>query len=102
MFEEPLDWSERDTYMYIKHGVFTHWADEAYEDPARVIIHPDYASISGDSTRIIGFSRSADAILTVIVVDDNGHLYGANGWKSNAKDQQFYHGKGGDDDEQNL
>lgn len=100
-FDEPLDWSKRASYMFTKHGIETHCADEAYEDPERAVIQPDYASISGQSTRIIGWSRCADAVLTVIVVEDEGHLYGANAWKANEKDQAIYHGKG-DNDEQDF
>ena len=43
------------------------------------------------SARIIGYSTSADHLLSVIAVgDDEGVTYGANGWHSNAKDQRIY------------
>ena len=39
-----------------KHGITPAIADEALEDPNRVMIDPDYNSESGKSVRIIGFS----------------------------------------------
>ena len=69
-------------------------ADEALNDPERVVIDPDYNSKSGLSVRIIGFSETANALLTVIVIEDEdedeGHEYGVNGWHSNAKDHRIY------------
>ena len=65
-------------------------ADEALNDPERVVIDPDYNSKSGLSVRIIGYSESAGALLTVLVINDNGHEYGINGWHSNAKDHRIY------------
>jgi hypothetical protein len=91
-----LDWSKRNVYMFEKHKIRTSQADEAFDDPERVVIAPDYASISGHSVRVIGFSPSAGDVLTVIVVvdqDDHGRTYGANAWRANEKDRRLYYAK---------
>jgi hypothetical protein len=51
----------------------------------------DPASRSKRSVRVIGYSYSRRAILTVILVRrDDGTYYGANGWESNPADQRRY------------
>jgi len=65
-------------------------ADEALLDPERIVIDPDYNSTSGRSVRIIGFSQSVDDLITVIVLEDAGVVYGVNAWRSNAKDRRIY------------
>jgi uncharacterized DUF497 family protein len=65
---ETADWSHRRDYIVAKHGVTSVEADDALADPYRVVLEPDPASKSGRSVRIIGYSRSAQAVLTVIVV----------------------------------
>lgn len=47
-------------------------ANEALADPARVVINPDPVSKSGRGVRIIGFSITAQTLLTVIVLEDEG------------------------------
>ncbi len=54
------------------------------------MIDPDHNSTSGKSVRIIGFSATADELITVIVVVDEGVEYDANGWASNTKDPHIY------------
>ena len=54
------------------------------------MIAPDYNSISRKSVRIIGLSTIADALITVIVVVDDGVACGASGWASNANDRRIY------------
>ena len=54
------------------------------------MIDPDYNSTSGRSVRIIGFSQSADGLVTVIVLGDEGVMYGVNAWRSNARDRRIY------------
>jgi len=54
------------------------------------VIEPDYNSTSGRSVRIIGFSQTADALLTLIVVEDDGVTYGVNAWRSSARDRRIY------------
>lgn len=98
---ERIDWSQRGAYMQRKHGVAPAIADEALEDPNRVVIDPDYNSESGRSVRIIGFSVTADEVITVIVLEHDGTEYGVNGWTANEKDRRFYAaGSEGEADEQ--
>ena len=84
------NWSHRGDYIVRKHGVTPEEADEALTDPQRIVIEPDYNSTSGRSVRIIGFSQTADALLTVIVVEDDGVTYGVNAWRSSARDRRIY------------
>lgn len=71
---DTADWSHRGDYI-AKHGV-----------------NPDPASKSGRGVRIIGYSITAQAILTVIVLDHEGTTIGVNAWKANSKDQRRYEG----------
>ena len=87
---ERVDWTHGASHMQANHGITPEIADEALGDPDRVVITPDYNSRSGKSVRIIGFSTTADELITVIVVVDKGVEYGANGWVSNAKDRRIY------------
>ena len=87
---ERVDWSHGATHMQTNHGITPEVANEAFGDPNRVVIDPDYNSRSGKSVRIIGFSTTADDIITVIVVAEDGVEYGANGWVSNANDRRIY------------
>ena len=84
------DWSHRGDYIVAKHGVTPEEADEALLDPERIVIDPDYNSTSGRSVRIIGFSQTADDLLTVIVLTDEGVTYGVNAWRSNGRDLRIY------------
>ena len=98
---EGVDWSRRSTYMRRKHGLTVEVADEALGDPNRVVIQPDYNSISGRSVRVIGYSMIAEAIVTVIVLEDDGAECGVNGWLANERDRRLYNeersGTGGTD-----
>lgn len=87
---ERVDWSLRGAYIKRKHGVTPAIADEALEDPNRVVIDPDYNSESGKSVRIIGFSVTADDVITVIVLGSGGTEYGVNGWAANQRDRRYY------------
>jgi uncharacterized DUF497 family protein len=88
---DTADWSHRGDYI-AKHGVNPAEADEAIADPDRVVLSPDPASKSGRGVRVIGYSITAEAILTVIVLDHEGSTIGVNAWKANPKDQQRYEG----------
>lgn len=92
MVFDTVDWSHRRDYIVAKHGVTSVEADEAIADPDRVVLDPDPASESGRSVRIIGYSTTAQAVLTVIVVEHESVTYGSNAWKANAKDQRRYNG----------
>lgn len=87
---ERVDWSKRGEYMQRKHGMTSQVADDALDDPDRIVIDPDYNSTSGESVRIIGFSTIADDIVTVIVLQHDGTEYGVNGWSANEKDRRIY------------
>lgn len=89
MFED-VDWSYRAGYMFEKHGVTAEQANEALRDPMRAVVDPDYASKSGEGTRIIGYSPSFGDVLSIIVVLHGGREYGANGWRANDKDRAIY------------
>lgn len=87
---ERVDWTHGAAHMKDNHGITPEVANQALGDPDRVVIDPDYNSRSGQSVRIIGFSVTADDIITVIVVVDDGTEFGANGWVSNSKDRSIY------------
>lgn len=87
---ERVDWTYGAAHMKANHGITPEVANQALGDPDRVVIDPDYNSTSGQSVRIIGFSVTADDIITVIVVVDDGAEFGANGWVSNSKDRSIY------------
>lgn len=87
---EVVDWSHRGDYMRASHGISVAMADDALTDPNRVVIEPDYNSTSGRGVRIIGYSVLADALVSLIVLSDDGIDYGVNGWLSNARDQRIY------------
>jgi hypothetical protein len=94
-----VDWSERGEYIYVKHRVLPQWADEALNDPKAVVFDPDYNAISGRSVRTIGYSSGAADVLTVITVDEDGTVYGVNGWKANSRDRRYYNQGGPDEQE---
>jgi hypothetical protein len=99
---ERVDWSHRGAYMEQRHGITPEVAHDALGDADRVVIDPDYNSASGRSVRIIGFSVIAQAIITVIVLEDDGVEYGVNGWLANEKDRRIYNerGQGGSDEQE--
>ncbi len=73
-----------------RHGVTEMQANEALADPNALVFDPDYASASGRSVRTIGWSASADTVLTVITLTADGTTYGVNGWPSNDIDTRHY------------
>lgn len=76
--------------MWDNHGVTVAQANEALEDPDRVLIQPDYNSKSGISDRVIGYSLTYGDLLSIILLREDGNLYGVNGWRSNKKDRAIY------------
>jgi uncharacterized DUF497 family protein len=92
-----VDWSHRSDYIVANHGVTAEQADEALADPAAVVFDPDYNSKSGESVRTIGDSPSFGDILTVITVEEDGAVYGANAWRANDRDRRYYE-QGGPDE----
>jgi hypothetical protein len=84
-----VDWVYGAQHMWDNHKVATAEADEAVSDIDAVWFDPDPASRSNRSVRVIGYSHSRRAILTVILVHrDDGTYYGANCWESNPADQR--------------
>jgi hypothetical protein len=67
-------------------------------DPEARWLVPDPASTSGLSVRVIGYSGSADAVLTVILLPEDadpaesadGDWWGVNAWPANERDQRLY------------
>ena len=86
---EEIDWRYRGSYI-AKHGLTPDVADEAFADPNRLVIDPDPASVSGRTMRIIGWSSSIRVLVTVIVLHDEGIVWGVNAWPSNSTDQRRY------------
>ena len=86
---EGIDWRHRSDYIS-KHGLTPDVADEAFADPNRLVIDPDPSSVSGRSIRVIGWSSSTKALITVIVLPAEGIIWGVNAWPSNRTDQRRY------------
>lgn len=87
---ENVDWSHGEAHMLEGHKVTVDQANEALDDPDRVLIQPDYNSKSGKSDRVIGYSLSYGDLLSIILARDKSNLYGVNGWRSNPKDRAIY------------
>jgi hypothetical protein len=70
-----VDWTHGAEHMRAEHGLTPQEADEAVADIDAVWFDPDPTSKSGRSVRVIGYSRSRQAVLTVILVhrDDGGY-----------------------------
>lgn len=89
---QGVDWSERGDYMQRRHGITPAEANETLSDPDRLVLDPDPASKSGRGTRTIGYSPTAESLITVILLTHDGTTYGVNGWRSNSIDQRRYRG----------
>lgn len=75
--------------MATRHGVSPHEANEARTDPARLVLVPDPARLSGRGIRTIGWSETRGTLLTVITLEsDDTELFGVNSWEANALDQR--------------
>lgn len=97
-----VDWSYRGDYIAARHGVSAKDAEQALADPDALVFDPDYASLSGRSARTIGWSPSAQRLLTVITLADGEMTFGVNAWPANDGDARRYNTdhQPGDDDEQ--
>jgi len=89
------DWSKRGDYI-AKHGITPEQADEALNDANAVIFDPDYNTKSGRQVRTLGYSPSAQAVLSVITLDQGDVVWG-NAWQSNSRDRRYYR-QGGPDE----
>jgi hypothetical protein len=79
--------------MRARHQVTVEQANEALGDADALLFDPDPKSTSGVSTRVIGYSPTAAAVLVVILVrreDKPGSWWGANGWRANSTDRRIY------------
>ena len=77
--------------MWIRHQVAVAEADEAVDDIDAVWFDPDPRSQSVRGVRVIGYSHSHRAVLTVILVHrGEDDFYGANAWESNDSDRRRY------------
>jgi hypothetical protein len=86
-----VDWTHGAEHMQASHKVTPEEADEAVADIDAVWFDPDPHSESGRSVRVIGYSHSRQAVLTVILVHrDEAGYWGANGWESNSSDRRRY------------
>lgn len=93
---EDVDWRYRADHI-AKHGVTPELTAEALDDPNRMVLDPDPASLSGRTLRIVGWRRSQHRLITVIVSPDGDVTWGVNAWPSNSTDQHRYR-KGIDDE----
>ncbi len=86
-----VDWTHGAQHMWERHKVSVGEADEAVSDVDAVWFDPDPASRSGRSVRVIGYSHSRRAVVTVILVPaGEGAYWGANGWESSPADRRRY------------
>ena len=87
--EGSADWSHRGDYI-AKHSLTPSLANEALDDPNRMVIAPDPSSASGRTVRVIGWSSTIGRLITVIVLPDGETVWGVNAWPSNSTDQRRY------------
>ncbi|MGA8044928.1 MAG: hypothetical protein WCA30_01555 [Dermatophilaceae bacterium] len=87
--EGSADWKYRGDYI-AKHSMTPDLANEALDDPNRLVITPDPSSLSGRTVRVIGWSPSIGGLVTVIVLPDGETTWGVNAWPSNPTDQRRY------------
>ncbi|MDP5181292.1 hypothetical protein QOZ88_01460 [Blastococcus sp. BMG 814] len=93
---EKVDWTFLAVdHMFSRHQVAPGEATEAVNDVDVLWFDPDPRSRSGLSVRVIGYSQTARAILTVILLHADTELagsgwYGVNGWRSNSTDSRRY------------
>lgn len=93
-----VDWAKRADYVRSRHAIDPAWASEAVSDEHAVWLTPDPASRSGHAVRVIGYSSSARAVLTVILIAreadpaerPEGDWWGSNAWVANRRDQRTY------------
>lgn len=89
---EAVDWRHGSDHMWERHGVTVAEANEALADVDALWFDPDPHGRSGRGVRVIGYSHSRNAVLTIVLVhrDDDEGYWGANGWNSNKSDRRRY------------
>lgn len=89
---DEVDWRHGAEHMWDRHRVAASQASEAIADIDAVWFDPDPHSRSEQSVRVIGYSHSRRAVLTIILVHREGDAgyWGANGWESNDSDRRRY------------
>lgn len=88
-----VEWDpEAVSHMWERHSVTPSEAEEALSDPDAIYLMPDPASRSGRSDRCIGWSKSREQIVVVIIVRHEGRVYGANAWPANDAHVGIYEG----------
>lgn len=104
---ESVDWTHRGEYIQTRSlrspgdmDIYPEWATEAVFDVNRLVAAPDPASKSGESIRVIGYSRGARAVLGIILLptappeEFDGDWYGVNAWLANSTAQKNYYREG--------
>lgn len=78
--------------MAERHGVSIDVANEALTDVDALVWNPDPKSESGVSIRVVGYSHTAAAIVTVIILpkDEGDGYWGVNGWFANSTERRLY------------
>jgi|SRR5581483_6312960 len=102
---EDIDWSHAEAHIRERgarkkrtgeFNVEPTWATEAAFDSKRVI--GDSRSQSGESIKVIGYSRTAGRLLAVILVPKShppaGIWWGASAWAANEHDERSYQQRG--------
>jgi hypothetical protein len=92
-------WMDRDDHLAQhkvgQNPITVEQAEEALNDPNRVVFDPDPAQRPGGrGVRTVGYSRSAGTVLCVITVTEHGITYGATAFKANATYQRIYREEG--------
>jgi len=74
------------------------WTMEVVADPDRLVDEPDPKSAQANSVRIVGYSLTAQVVVTVVALRDRaGVLHGASAWKtSGAPLRQYLEGSSDD------
>lgn len=88
-----MDWVHGEEHMWNTHEVSMPEANEALADVDAQLFDPDPKSTSRVSARVLGYSRTAEAVLVVILVRREDRLnawWRANGWRANSTDRRTY------------
>lgn len=102
---EEIDWSEAAAHIRNRStrkdrpgeiDLEPDWATEAIFDPKRVV--GDSRSRSGQSIKVIGYSKSAGRLLIVLLVPKSyppdGDWWGASAWVANEQHEREYQRRG--------